>query len=101
MADVNIKKTCRICLNDQLNQEIISPCNCSGSMKYVHKKCLYKWLKVKGFNCKCEICEYQFKKEKGEFIGIRKSVNRIINQFKNNEHLLFYWIYIMLSILSF
>lgn len=42
--------TCRICLqNDssEVNDEnqLISPCSCSGSVKYVHLACLKFWLK--------------------------------------------------------
>ena len=38
---------CRICLDGDLKDEpdnpLISPCNCSGSMKYVHLECLATW----------------------------------------------------------
>ena len=36
---------CRICLcddNDQ-NNPLINPCNCSGTMKYIHLLCLKQW----------------------------------------------------------
>ena len=32
--------TCRICLQSQDLYELISPCKCAGSVKYVHKECL-------------------------------------------------------------
>lgn len=32
---------CRICLEgENLEKVLISPCKCSGSMKYVHEECL-------------------------------------------------------------
>jgi hypothetical protein len=37
------KISCRICLEDDLEHNFISPCNCSGTSKYVHKECLNKW----------------------------------------------------------
>lgn len=40
------ERICRICLNEE-NSEInplINPCRCSGSMKWIHLKCLRKWL---------------------------------------------------------
>ena len=34
---------CRICLEDDLVSNLISPCRCSGTSKYVHKSCLDQW----------------------------------------------------------
>ena len=42
--------TCRICLQegDFLGENpLISPCNCTGSVKYLHLECLRKWLTSK------------------------------------------------------
>ena len=38
---------CRICLSDSqsLANPLISPCNCSGTMKFIHIECLQEWLK--------------------------------------------------------
>mmetsp|Transcript_2321 Transcript_2321/g.3496 ORF Transcript_2321/g.3496 Transcript_2321/m.3496 type:complete len:128 (+) Transcript_2321:490-873(+) len=41
------EKICRICFSEDANPKedpLISPCSCSGSMKWVHLKCLQKWL---------------------------------------------------------
>ena len=38
MEDVKI---CRICFED--NNELISPCRCSGTSKWIHLECLQKW----------------------------------------------------------
>lgn len=35
------KPMCRYCFED--TGELISPCNCEGSNKYVHRECLAKW----------------------------------------------------------
>ena len=56
---------CRICFSSK--DKLISPCKCSGSIKYVHKKCLKKWIKNKAENKdSCEICgeKYIIKKKK-------------------------------------
>ena len=38
---------CRICFDIETEKnKFISPCRCSGTSKYVHKKCLNKWRKV-------------------------------------------------------
>jgi len=37
---------CRICFSDDTDKDnpLISPCKCSGSMQFVHLKCLRQWL---------------------------------------------------------
>ena len=42
-------KTCRICYGDDStnNNPLLSPCNCKGSMKYIHYLCLKNWLNSK------------------------------------------------------
>ena len=45
-----INKICRICYQEEdesLTNPLIKPCKCSGSMKYIHLKCLLFWLKSK------------------------------------------------------
>jgi hypothetical protein len=39
---------CRICHSNDLKKELIAPCNCSGTLKYVHQACLQHWLKTTG-----------------------------------------------------
>ena len=37
-------KQCRICLEENEDiDDLISPCKCDGTQKYVHSKCLEKW----------------------------------------------------------
>ena len=56
---------CRICLVNG-NTELISPCNCQGTQKYVHQECLNRW-RLENINNekyrKCEICNREFKFE--------------------------------------
>ncbi|WUR02541.1 E3 ubiquitin-protein ligase MARCH-like [Vairimorpha necatrix] len=52
-----IEATCKICysLDDTIlkNNELIAPCNCKGSLKYVHRNCLKMWrFKSKYYNIK-------------------------------------------------
>lgn len=39
---------CRICHSDSQTEDMIVPCKCSGSLKYVHQACLQNWLKING-----------------------------------------------------
>ena len=42
------EKQCKICFqNDEKISPLISPCSCTGSLKYIHLLCLQKWLKSK------------------------------------------------------
>ena len=43
------KQACRICLSDTHTKKdpLISPCQCSGSVQYIHVNCLREWLKTK------------------------------------------------------
>ena len=36
--------SCRICLSETEQRDMISPCACSGTNKYVHRKCLNEWV---------------------------------------------------------
>jgi len=87
-----IKKLCRICLCNEKDAEspLIIPCNCIGSMKYIHFNCLQSWLKSKYvFKTKasqrfssvylksliCELC-------KGTFPDIIKIKNKSFNMYE-------------------
>jgi RING-variant domain len=38
-------RTCRICMEgESLSLQLLSPCKCSGSIKYIHEECLKTWL---------------------------------------------------------
>lgn len=55
--------TCRICLELDHKLQMISPCACKGTSRYVHKSCLSKWRAIEGASrFRCEICHshYEF-----------------------------------------
>ncbi|RWR99445.1 E3 ubiquitin-protein ligase MARCH8-like protein, partial [Dinothrombium tinctorium] len=39
---------------------LIAPCSCSGSLRYVHHYCLQQWIRSSN-NKSCELCQYHFK----------------------------------------
>ncbi|CAI2379799.1 unnamed protein product [Moneuplotes crassus] len=66
---------CRICLSEDSDNDnpMISPCKCSGTMKYIHLDCLKEWLSSKRSekkgtyfssylweNVYCELCKDNF-----------------------------------------
>lgn len=90
---------CRICYGDENEDEnpLVQPCNCHGSMKYIHLNCLKQWLKTNTFilqesnelskvfkikKAECELC----RTELPNFIRHKGKLYEIIdfgNDFKN------------------
>ena len=58
---------CRICFEIETSQNpLISPCECSGSMKYIHEECLKKWICSKTRDPKtfsCDVCKQSLQME--------------------------------------
>uniref|UniRef100_A0A1I8FNJ1 RING-CH-type domain-containing protein n=1 Tax=Macrostomum lignano TaxID=282301 RepID=A0A1I8FNJ1_9PLAT len=54
---------CRIChcpdTDPAGDNPLISPCLCSGSLKYVHRDCLQHWVKSQDIKV-CELCKFGF-----------------------------------------
>ncbi|KAA8532977.1 hypothetical protein F0562_032906 [Nyssa sinensis] len=46
---------CRICQEEDSIKDLETPCACSGSLKYAHRKCVQHWCNEKG-DIICEIC---------------------------------------------
>ncbi|EEF39927.1 membrane associated ring finger 1,8, putative [Ricinus communis] len=46
---------CRICQEEDSVTNLETPCACSGSLKYAHRKCVQHWCNEKG-DITCEIC---------------------------------------------
>lgn len=38
---------------------LITPCHCTGSLRFVHQACLQQWIKSSDTRC-CELCKYEF-----------------------------------------
>lgn len=53
---------CRICYGSSDDEPLITPCKCSGTMKYIHQTCLMTWLR--SGSKQCEVCKesYRFRK---------------------------------------
>jgi hypothetical protein len=53
---------CRICHQNEsfeLKSDLISPCNCSGSMANVHQHCLQRWASIASTSV-CDICGFNY-----------------------------------------
>lgn len=61
---LNDTGTCRICLEEDHIENLIYPCKCSGTSKYVHKSCLDQWRTLsdnKEAYYKCFECHYKYR----------------------------------------
>ena len=54
--------TCRICLDEVPREEVIAPCQCRGSQRWVHRACLDKWRATREDRAfsKCTECLFQY-----------------------------------------
>lgn len=50
---------CRICQEEDSVSNLETPCACSGSLKYAHRKCVQHWCNEKG-DITCEICHQPY-----------------------------------------
>ena len=99
---------CRYCMiSEEKPTDLIDPCKCGGSMKYVHQKCLIDWIKNSNkpstyqylnnkviYLLKCEICHYDMKYikeyENGVLISLLKSILKIFSSTKTIYYLIFH-----------
>jgi len=57
---------CRYCLESGSNKTLLSLCACRGSVRFVHGKCMFRWISYKQKNhqmmnnqiVNCELCKY-------------------------------------------
>ncbi|XP_042488281.1 uncharacterized protein LOC122068475 [Macadamia integrifolia] len=50
---------CRICQEEDHIKNLETPCACSGSLKFAHRKCVQRWCNEKG-DIICEICHQHY-----------------------------------------
>ena len=69
VANIEIEEACcRICLDTEPSKNLVSPCNCMGSTKFVHQACILEYATKNNkieedeatgqFKLKCEICNF-------------------------------------------
>src|SRR3990167_334252 len=61
----NTQTICRICREVGSSDELLSPCSCKGTIRFVHRDCLLIWIQYRLQNRlateKCELCGSAFK----------------------------------------
>ena len=54
---------CRICLDEDDMTNLIAPCRCNGSVKYVHRDCIQTWIRSTDnpdLKKKCAMCQTEY-----------------------------------------
>ena len=96
------ERICRICLDSDNQDNLISPCRCKGTSEFVHKECIMNWININDSenveNTKrCNQCTYQYKFKNYQiknkylnFLCITTLKNRFISFLFNFLILLFF-----------
>ncbi|XP_009996467.1 PREDICTED: E3 ubiquitin-protein ligase MARCH3 [Chaetura pelagica] len=59
----NDRPMCRICHEGSRQQDLLSPCQCTGTLGTVHRSCLEHWLSASNTSY-CELCHFRFAVER-------------------------------------
>ncbi|KAF5301200.1 hypothetical protein FQR65_LT08935 [Abscondita terminalis] len=70
-----ISIVCRICYDGDKDEAIITPCRCKGTVAFVHRTCLEKWL-AESNSTSCELCHYVYRTERTPKYTARESIWR-------------------------
>ncbi|VDK19525.1 unnamed protein product [Anisakis simplex] len=67
--EISSERLCRIChCPSTPDDQLISPCRCSGTLQFVHMSCLLHWLSICSRKLKrppiCELCLYKYRKRR-------------------------------------
>ena len=84
-------QVCKYCLEHDYISNLISPCKCKGTMKYVHRKCLETWNKNT-----CNICNHAYTFTPNYLQMIYNHINHTHNMYLYVLYI-FIWNYLPLS----
>ncbi|KAB1281467.1 E3 ubiquitin-protein ligase MARCH3 [Camelus dromedarius] len=59
----NDRPMCRICHEGSSQEDLLSPCECTGTLGTIHRSCLEHWLSSSNTSY-CELCHFKFAVER-------------------------------------
>ncbi|NXD74005.1 MARH3 ligase, partial [Eolophus roseicapillus] len=59
----NDQPICRICHEGSSQEDLLSPCKCTGTLGTIHRSCLQRWLTSSNTSY-CELCHFRFAVER-------------------------------------
>ena len=80
----------RICFSEEdPSDKLIQPCNCKGSMQYVHEKCINQWVNHACIN-KWDLCGYKLN-TKERLLNPIIAVKRLVRYMNRDKKRYVYW----------
>ncbi|RZC43119.1 E3 ubiquitin-protein ligase MARCH2-like [Asbolus verrucosus] len=70
-----ISVLCRICYDNEKDEPLIAPCHCKGTVAFVHRSCLERWL-AESNTTMCELCHVVFRTERSPKYTSQQSIWR-------------------------
>eukprot|EP00210_Caulerpa_lentillifera_P009684 g9239.t1 len=77
---------CRFCWqpeDEERGGELLAPCRCSGSVKYIHRRCLGAWQRTQRSqgalrkSYRCDICKERYHVRRAPFSGVQVPFGRL------------------------
>lgn len=89
---------CRYCLEEDELKNLVSPCECNGTSRYIHPECLNRWRFENSENNHFNICidcksPYKYNVEKEEYAFIKTSLCRVL-------YILFYFLCLTINVVA-
>lgn len=95
------KKICRFCLSSDIegSNRFLSPCDCKGSMEFIHVKCLNRWrymdFERNGSECQLCLAVYTFVREEDLEVVPKKGYFVFFLTYPGPTLMLYHYIYIL------
>ncbi len=82
--------------------KLVAPCLCKGSLKYIHQRCLKKWVnqKLDNLRSKCQICLHVYEMRK-KLRCLRDIFRKLYRLFCKNGTLILKDLLLLASVLTF
>lgn len=94
-------RVCRICFEDESeSRNLIVPCKCRGTAKYIHEECLNYWIIEQirsNVETKCEVCIYKFQFE----VDVKSKCNPKQSLMTNPHKLCYFFVNLMILSIVF
>jgi len=94
ISDDKAINECRICLENDSNENLLIPCHCSGTAAYVHRNCLSNWMVIRGTDL-CNICNSTY-----SGILYKKKQKNVIHYLRE-EHGVWQYVFLGIAIYCF
>ena len=86
-----MKEECRICYsNEEVDDRLIKPCNCKGSMENVHEKCINKWIRQAGIE-NWDLWGFKLK-TKEKLLNPFSAIKRLLRYMNRDKKRYVYWV---------